>query len=193
MLDKKCSKCETIKSLEHFTKDTKTKDGYRFWCRDCSNSQKKLYYLKNADKLKKSVNEYRKSNLEKVKYRNKKWRDSNRDLIRENRIKNLRSHMLRGARLRSQQKNLDFDLTLEDIIIPDFCPVLGIALKSNERTSNENSPSLDRIIPDKGYVKGNVIVVSHRANMIKHNATPEEIIAVGEYYKKLIEEIKKNE
>jgi len=67
MEDKKCSKCQNTKTLDNFTKDKKTKDGYRFWCKECSNSQKKLYYLKNADKLKKSVIEYRKSNIEKVK------------------------------------------------------------------------------------------------------------------------------
>ncbi len=58
---------------------------------------------------------------------------------------------------------------------------------------SSSSPSLDRIIPEKGYVKGNVIVVSNKANVIKNNATPEEIIAVGEFYKKLLEEAKKND
>ena len=49
------------------------------------------------------------------------------------------------------------------------------------------------IIPEKGYVKGNIVVISNMANVIKSNATPEEIIAVGEFYKKLLEEAKKNE
>jgi len=193
MEDKKCSKCQNTKTLDNFTKDKKTKDGYRFWCKECSNSQKKLYYLKNADKLKKSVIEYRKSNIEKVKERNKKWRDSNNDLIKKNRIKNLRSHLLRGARLRAENKNLPFDISLDDILIPEICPVLGIQLKTGQGKICDTSPSIDRIIPEKGYVKGNVIVVSNKANRIKTNATPEEIIAVGEYYKKLLEEAKKNE
>jgi hypothetical protein len=193
MEDKKCSKCQNTKTLDNFTKDKKTKDGYRFWCKECSNSQKKLYYLKNADKLKKSVIEYRKSNIEKVKERNKKWRDSNNDLIKKNRIKNLRSHLLRGARLRAENKNLPFDISLDDILIPEICPVLGIQLKTGQGKISDTSPSLDRIIPEKGYVKGNMIVVSSKANRIKSNALPEEIIAVGEFYKKLLEEANKNE
>jgi hypothetical protein len=192
MQDKKCSRCENIKSIENFTKDRKTKDGYRLWCKECSNNQKKLYYLKNADKLKKSVNEYRKANIEKVKEKNKKWRDSNSHLIKKSRIKNLKSHLLRGAKLRAQKKNLPFEISIDDIIIPEICPVLGIEIKRSETgIVSPNSASIDRIIPEKGYIKGNIIVVSHRANTIKSNATPEEIIAVGEYYKKLLEEANK--
>jgi hypothetical protein len=48
-----------------------------------------------------------------------------------------------------------------------------------------DSPSLDRVIPELGYVQGNVIWVSHRANSIKQNATAEEILAVGQFYKNL--------
>jgi hypothetical protein len=45
--------------------------------------------------------------------------------------------------------------------------------------------SIDKIVPALGYVKGNVIIVSNRANIIKNNATPEEILAVGFFYKNL--------
>lgn len=190
MQDKKCSRCENIKSIENFTKDRKTKDGYRLWCKECSNNQKKLYYLKNADKLKKSVNEYRKVNIEKVKERNKKWRDSNPDLIKKSRIKNLKSHLLRGAKLRAQKKNLPFDLSIEDIVIPEICPVLGIEIKRSETgIVSPNSASIDRIIPEKGYVRGNIRIISYRANMLKNNATFDEIVKIYEDAKKIIEQI----
>lgn len=99
------------------------------------------------------------------------------------------------ARHRAKEKNLPFNISEEDINIPDICPVLGIPMQTafGKGKARANSPSLDRIIPEKGYVKGNVITVSNRANTIKNNATPEEIIAVGEFYKKLLEEAKKNE
>ena len=84
---------------------------------------------------------------------------------------------------------LPFTIALSDIVIPKCCPVLGMSLKSRFGTGKKpgrNSPSLDRVNPQKGYVKGNVIVVSFFANQIKTNATPDQILAVGRFYKKLI-------
>ena len=46
----------------------------------------------------------------------------------------------------------------------------------------QKSPSLDRIIPEKGYVKGNIIVVSLKANTMKNNATIEEIKNLYDFY-----------
>lgn len=93
-----------------------------------------------------------------------------------------------SVKTRARKKGLAFDLTEEDINIPSHCPVLGIPLfhKRGKGTGpHDNSPSLDRIIPEKGYVKGNVIVVSSKANRIKSNATADEILAVGNFYKDL--------
>lgn len=69
-------------------------------------------------------------------------------------------------------------------MIPLHCPVLGLPLYRNSGGSAQgpNSPSLDRIDPALGYVKGNVKVISSRANSIKSNATPEELLRVAAYY-----------
>ena len=56
----------------------------------------------------------------------------------------------------------------------ETCPVLGIPLYSDGR-DNQNAPSLDRFIPSLGYVKGNVFVISRRANVLKGDATIEEV------------------
>ena len=70
-----------------------------------------------------------------------------------------------------------------------ICPVLGIEFKVNRKTGGrDNSASLDRIDNDKGYEIGNVIWVCMKVNQIKTTATPDEIIKVGEFYKKLLEE-----
>lgn len=70
------------------------------------------------------------------------------------------------------------------MVIPDFCPVLGLPLYRNTGglAQGPNSPSLDRIDPALGYVKGNVNVISSKANAIKSNATPEELLRVAAYY-----------
>lgn len=89
-----------------------------------------------------------------------------------------RIKMLMGARNRSKIKNLEFSIDISDINIPEYCPVLGIKLAVHKGKSGgkKNSPALDRIDNSKGYVKGNVRVISHLANMMKSHASNEELI-----------------
>lgn len=83
--------------------------------------------------------------------------------------------LLQSARSRAAKKNLDFTIELADITIPTTCPVLGISLsRKGAGAVKENSPSIDRIDPAKGYVKGNIAIMSWRANMLKNNMTVEE-------------------
>jgi hypothetical protein len=91
--------------------------------------------------------------------------------------------MLKSARRRAKSKGLDFDLDINDIAIPDKCPVLAIPLFKGENIACDNSPALDRVVPAKGYVKGNVAVISTRANRIKSNATYKEIQMVADWVK----------
>lgn len=97
--------------------------------------------------------------------------------------------LLSRVKSSAKAKNIPFNLTLEDIVIPTHCPVLGIALEFGKSSSDagwrENSPSLDRIYPAGGYTKGNVIVVSYRANRIKNDATVAELLSVADFYSKL--------
>lgn len=73
---------------------------------------------------------------------------------------------------RAIRKGIPFTLEIEDIVIPDVCPVLGMPFIYGH---HDWTYSLDRIKPELGYVKGNVIVMSNRANMMKSTATTEEI------------------
>ena len=88
------------------------------------------------------------------------------------------SKMLLRAKHRAKTKHLEFNLTAEDIVIPTHCPILNIELVSRKGKSGgaPNSPALDRIDNSKGYVKGNVRVISHLANMMKSSATEDELI-----------------
>ena len=83
-----------------------------------------------------------------------------------------------AAKFRAKEKGLPFSIKVTDIIVPEKCPLLGIPLSTNpvgKRKLGPGSPSLDRKIPELGYVSPNVWVISHRANTIKSNATLEEL------------------
>lgn len=70
------------------------------------------------------------------------------------------------ARRRAKRRGVPFALQRDAISIPSECPVLGIPLVVG-RARSMNSPSLDRIRPEVGYVPGNVRVISDRANRLK--------------------------
>ena len=79
----------------------------------------------------------------------------------------------------------EFSIELDDIIIPKKCPVFGFDLKREDRETWMCAPSVDRIDSSKGYIKGNVTVVSRRANILKRDATVEELEQLFNYYKTL--------
>lgn len=89
--------------------------------------------------------------------------------------------MLQSARHRAKRDGVPCTITAKDIIIPEFCPALGVRLKAGDRHDHTNAPTLDKEIPALGYVVGNIRVISHRANLIKNNATPEELQRVVDY------------
>ena len=87
--------------------------------------------------------------------------------------------------------NIEFTITKEDVIWNEYCPALGVKLDYDRVSSRKsgmkpNSPSFDRIDPNKGYIPGNVVIMSAKANTIKSNATPEELNRVAAYYTQLI-------
>lgn len=98
--------------------------------------------------------------------------------------------MLERARSRAKRRGIPFNLTTLDFHIPSRCPILDIPLRPSEGAASDNSPSLDRIDSTKGYVKGNVHVISNLANRIKNNGDPNQIIRVGTYMLELMGELK---
>lgn len=98
----------------------------------------------------------------------------------------LTKRLLSAARQRAVKFNVPFDLELSDITIPIFCPALGIELNWNVGRSQDDSPSLDKFIPSLGYVKGNIAVISWRANKIKSDATADEVQKVATWMKSII-------
>jgi hypothetical protein len=86
--------------------------------------------------------------------------------------------MWMGARTRARERGLEFTIVQADVVVPEKCPILGVTLRRHKGRVGPSSPSLDRIDPTKGYVPGNVQVVSYRANMLKNDATISELEAV---------------
>jgi hypothetical protein len=94
-------------------------------------------------------------------------------------------HMLNNSKQRAKSSGLEHDLTLNDIVIPDFCPVLGIKLETGDRKNHYNAPSIDRIDNTKGYTKDNIMIISVKANILKKDATIDELIMIGNFYREL--------
>ena len=95
-------------------------------------------------------------------------------------------NLLTQAKSRAKRKGIPFEISLDDVVIPSHCPVLGMKLlSSREATSStavkDNAPSLDKVDNAKGYVKGNVRVISYRANKLKGDATLDEVEAIAKY------------
>ena len=105
-----------------------------------------------------------------------------------------RYYLWSNAKGRAAKKGIPFNIDLEDITIPETCPLLGIPMFSGTRESGpiRNSPTLDRIYPEKGYVKGNVWVVSYKANTMKSDATPTEVRLLAENLTRKINELDGN-
>jgi hypothetical protein len=95
--------------------------------------------------------------------------------------------MYNGAKSRAKTKKLPFNITLADIAIPGFCPILGIPLFRRAEKMGPNSPTLDRVIPAKGYVRGNIQVISQRANVMKNDASPAELKMFAAYIQRRLD------
>lgn len=159
------------------------------YCTACSTIRKRAWRAKNAEHDRASARKWRSQNPTKVStYRERsreqrnansiKWNAEHRDIVnhrgRKRRLGDLPKHMWKAAKARATAKNIPFDITVEDIgLVPDVCPILGIELKAG--TKSINSPSLDRLVPSLGYVKGNIWIISSLANSIKASKTLEEL------------------
>lgn len=120
----------------------------------------------------------RKEPLKSACERTKEWQAANQDRFRC-------GQLVARAKIRARKAGIPFALIGSDIAIPTHCPVLGVKLSHSRADGWQTFPSLDRIVPELGYVKNNVIVVSMLANTIKNCATPDQIQAVANFYRGL--------
>ena len=96
--------------------------------------------------------------------------------------KNPKAYLIHNAKARAKKKGWEFNLTQKDFEIPSHCPVLGMPLQLTwGEGTKDNKPSLDRIDSSKGYIKGNVQVLSWRANNLKADGSLEEFTKLVEF------------
>ena len=114
------------------------------------------------------------------------WKVKNPERVRELNASwvaaNPKKKMLTAAKYRAKKAGVPFDntLTIDDIVIPDFCPILPwIKLVVAHGSKTDASPSLDQINPANGYIRGNIRVISWRANELKSNGDIAELVNIG--------------
>jgi hypothetical protein len=101
---------------------------------------------------------------------------------RQDRIERPIQNLLFLAKQRAKRLGVEFDITVDQIDKPEFCPILGYKLVYGENTKIANdSATLDRWNNSVGYVPGNVYVISQRANQLKSDMTFSEAEALLQY------------
>lgn len=125
----------------------------------------KIKYQENTEKEKERIKEWKLKNPDKVKQYVNKYREQHPIY-----------YILKRAKDRACKLGLDFNLTEEDIVIPMICPYLKCPLTLELGTGYQDTNiSLDRIDNSKGYIKGNVEVISVLANKMKANSSWEQL------------------
>lgn len=204
--EKCCSTCKDIKCICLFSRNKVTKDGFTNVCKACAsiyrrrkeeryrnkNRATKFIYVDGHTKKCSSCKQIlpvvsfytsviSRDGLNKIckscgKKSSNKWK-------REN----LEKYLLKSARNGAKKRGIEFRITEKDIIIPDVCPVFGFPLTLDGKRST--SPSIDRIDNTKGYIPGNVVVVSIKANHVKSDCTLDELKRMVEFYSALVSDV----
>lgn len=136
-------------------------------CKICSHTERFSYdgYCVNCRKLRGKIV--------------KKW-------WREKDLEKRKSHIMKRLQKNAERDGTEFLITKDDLNWPEFCPVFGIKLNYFGNIKDRNySPSIDRINPNFGYIKGNVHIISNRANTIKQDATVKELRLLTDFLEKL--------
>jgi len=164
---KECIDCHQVLPVESFP--LSRAEFRRPRCTDCYNAYRRELRNLNPDRVKNhrlANKRYRRENIEK-------------DIISR-------------TRRRAEKKGFEFNITESDIVVPTHCPLLGIKLEVGRDKDGyvHSSPSIDRIDSTKGYVKGNIWIISNRANQIKSDATLEELQLITKNLRKKLKKEK---
>lgn len=170
--EKECNTCGRLLPIENYSINNNLKYGRSNRCKECDREVWTVYKENNRDRINKEYVERYHSDPEFKEHRLKTGKK-----VREKRkIEHPEKVILQAAKARAKEKGWDFNIDASDIIFPTHCPILGVELlKPGSSQYMFNSPSIDRIDSSKGYVKGNVRIISLRANTMKNDANLSEL------------------
>ena len=162
---KVCRKCSENKENSEFHICKSYKDNLSVWCKSCKREYDKKY--RQSDKI---VNYYKSDE-----YKKKKAASFNKNYL-QRKINNIKS------KIKFRNKDTEFSIKLEDLEVVEYCPLLNIKLDYTVGSGrkNWNSVSIDRIDNNKGYIPGNVWIISKLANTMKNCASIEDLITFSE-------------
>jgi hypothetical protein len=197
-MNKVCSRCKEDKDVTDFYVDIAATSGFKSHCRACSQESSKTCarrrsQVRKLEELGLPIPDELKSKPIKPRKTSVDGRTRYEHSIEYASLKNCdlsaiqfdpAYRMFVSARNRAIANELPFDITIGwcEYNTPEICPVLGIKLESSLTGSSQpSSPSLDRLVPELGYVKSNCRVISQRANHLKNNASIEELKAIVAY------------
>ena len=161
-----CPKCKQDKDESLFFKNSAKKNGLTTYCKIC-------HKLNQKPKTREQKDRYNQKSRNTI--YNQRWK-----------FKNPSGSLFNQARNTAKKRSMEFNLELEDLSVPEFCPILNIPLFFTPGKRTNNTPSIDRIDNSKGYIKGNVCVISWRANQLKRDCTFQEIESIYKYMKEKI-------
>ena len=106
----------------------------------------------------------------------------NKELTYDQNVSRAQSYRFHQKSIHAKNSKHEWNIRYEDVEWNDVCPVFGTPINwLSEGKAQDNTPSFDRTDSDLGYVPGNVVTMSWRANKLKNNATTKELIALAEY------------
>lgn len=169
-MQKICRTCAVEKPILDFWKQPSAKSGYQSECKECARDRNNEWHRHNGDR----------------------WHDRNRECTNAGRRRNPKAALLRAIRNRAKKAGLECTLTVDDLVIPEYCPVLGIKLsfglgwgEGMALEKKDRRASVDRIDNALGYTPNNIVIVSFRANRLKSDATLAELRKLVGFYEQV--------
>lgn len=184
---RRCGRCGNIKPHSEFGRAARNHVGLSSICRPCGRARTLAYRRANKERVNARNRAYYRRHKDRHRATQKKYIARKLEWMRTDKVRHAKA-LLAAVRQRARKLGLPFNIDHTDIPVPDRCPALGVELKRNRGKVAFDSATVDRIVPARGYVKGNVIVISQRANAVKNDATPDEIYRVWSFYKRLMDD-----
>lgn len=153
---RKCLNCD--KEWSVLVKSSTSPSRKQMFCDECVSSL--------------STWERRRISMEKIPELRAKYLKDKRDEF----LRSYKKQILHRTKARAKEKGFEFNIDEDDIVIPEICPILEIPIVVGTKGEYEYSPSIDRIDNSKGYIKGNVQIISKKANSMKNSATSAELL-----------------